>query len=145
MGVGDHYSVGQPTRSGRTTCAFGAVLDPFLGESMRALLTCVVAVLATGPALADAQADQAKTALRAFNVALEVYKVRYEKYPATLKELVDAKFVSPTLNTTVDPWGNDYKYDAKGPRNGGRKPDIWAEAPDKTIIGNWPDPKGKKP
>ena len=112
---------------------------------MRALLTGVVAVLAAGLALADAQADQARTVVRALSSGLEIYRVRYGEYPATLQALVDAKYVDAKLNSTVDPWGNKYRYDVKGPRNGGRKPDIWAEAPDKTIIGNWPAPKDKKP
>ncbi len=34
-----------------------------------------------------------------------------------------------------------YQYDAAGKKNGGTKPDIWTETPDKKIIGNWPEEK----
>jgi hypothetical protein len=38
----------------------------------------------------------------------------------------------------LNPWGKEYEYDPKGSRNDGKRPDIWATAPDKTEIGNWP-------
>ena len=41
----------------------------------------------------------------------------------------------------MDPWGKPYRYDPKGKRNGGKRPDIWAVHPDKTEIGNWPEQK----
>jgi hypothetical protein len=37
-----------------------------------------------------------------------------------------------------DPWGNRYQYDPLGPRNGGRRPDIWTRSPEGKEIGNWP-------
>ena len=111
---------------------------------MRNLLTFAAIVIVGGPALADAKTDQATTEVQALTKGALVYKIRHDKYPATLKDLVDARFVVPNLNKLVDSWGNLYRYDANGPKNGGRYPDIWTESPDKKLIGNWPDPKEKK-
>ena len=55
-------------------------------------------------------------------------------------DLQAAGYVDPKF-TFTDPWGNPYRYDPKGKRNGGKRPDIWTVTPDKTGIGNWPEQK----
>ena len=42
-----------------------------------------------------------------------------------------------------DPWKKPYQYDPSGPRNNGRRPDIWTVAPDGLEIGNWPKAPGR--
>ena len=37
----------------------------------------------------------------------------------------------------IDPWGNQFQYNAAGSRNEGLYPDIWCVAPDGVEIGNW--------
>ena len=37
-----------------------------------------------------------------------------------------------------DPWNVPFMYDRTGPRNNGRKPDIWTKGPDGVELGNWP-------
>jgi hypothetical protein len=37
----------------------------------------------------------------------------------------------------VDPWRQPYGYDQAGAHNGGLKPDIWVNRPNRRI-GNWP-------
>jgi hypothetical protein len=66
-----------------------------------------------------------------------------KKYPIKIEELIEGK--NPQLaggqKTITDPWGKKFQYDPKGPKNQGKKPDIWTETPDKKIIGNWPEEK----
>jgi len=102
----------------------------------------LAAIFVSGPALADDKVDQARAAVRSLTTAAKTFNLKQGKYPATLKELEKSGYVTAPL--PKDPWGNPYQYDPKGPRNGGRMPDIWAETPDKKEIGNWPDPKEKK-
>jgi uncharacterized protein (TIGR03067 family) len=75
--------------------------------------------------------------------ALKAYKVKYAKYPESLKKLTDGDEPIMLADGLVDPWGKPFKYDAAGPKNNKKKPDVWAEAPDKTLIGNWQDEKKK--
>ena len=110
---------------------------------MRPFLACLAAcVLAAGPVRADAKVDRAQVDVRNLSKAVEFYKTKKGAYPAQLKDLKDAGYVDPAA-TLLDPWGNPYKYDPKGPRNNGKKPDVWAVTPDKTEIGNWPEPNKK--
>ena len=37
----------------------------------------------------------------------------------------------------LDHWKNPYQYDAAGPKNGGKQPDIWTVTPEGKVIGNW--------
>jgi hypothetical protein len=109
---------------------------------MRVFLTCLAAALVAGRAPADDKVDKARADVQSLTRAAKTFNLKHERYPATLKELENSKYV--TAPFPLDPWGNPYKYDVKGPRNGGKMPDIWAEAPDKKEIGNWPEPKEKK-
>jgi hypothetical protein len=74
--------------------------------------------------------------------AVQAYFLKHNgEFPATLDKLLERDHVGgPYLENAdalLDPWGNRYQYDIKGPRNNGAKPDIWTIGPDDTIIGNW--------
>jgi hypothetical protein len=107
---------------------------------MRALIAVVLALSVTGPARADDKADLARTDVRNLTKAVEAYVKAKGNAPARLADLQTAGYVDPKA-TLMDPWGNPYRYDPKGKRNGGKRPDIWAVTPDKTEIGNWPEQK----
>ena len=110
---------------------------------MRSLLTCLaVCVLSAGSVRADSKVDLARVDVRNLSKAVEFYKTKKGAYPARLKDLKDAGYVDPAA-TLLDPWGNPYRYDPKGPRNNGKKPDVWAVAPDKAEIGNWAEANKK--
>jgi len=76
-------------------------------------------------------------------LALELFKIRYERYPNKLEELVkppDGRALLESLDWLKDPWDQPYEYDPKGPKNEGRVPDIWSHGSrhkDRAIIGNW--------
>ena len=74
--------------------------------------------------------------------AVDEYQRTNGAYPATLQALLQPQpkggrpfFDKP--GNIVDPWGAPFKYDASGPNNGGKRPDIWSDSP-KGKIGNWP-------
>lgn len=113
----------------------------------RLIASVAILFLATPGLYAQAKVDQAKVAAATISVAnLEkavlAFKVKTDKFPAALDDLLDAN--PPYLtgkDALIDPWGKRYMYDAAGLRNGGKKPDIWTEAPDRRIIGNFPADK----
>jgi hypothetical protein len=80
-----------------------------------------------------------------FTLALEIYKVKHGKYPATLAALAekqpDGGPVLVPAELLNDPWGRAYRYDPAGPKNEGFKPDVWSTGPDPKkpdgVIGNW--------
>jgi hypothetical protein len=83
--------------------------------------------------------ELAKTDIAILTKATEAYKTKTGAFPAKLKNLVDEGYVKPRDGKKLlDPWGKEYEYDPKGSRNDGKRPDIWATAPDKTEFGNWP-------
>lgn len=93
---------------------------------------------------------RARTAVEQLTVAVGAYKLAVEQYPAKLEDLTQPPgkrkpFVEK--ENLTDPWGRPYRYDPKGPRNEGQKPDIWSDGPDGKgeVIGNWQGekPKGK--
>jgi hypothetical protein len=109
---------------------------------MRVFWTCLAAALLAGRASADDKVDEARAAVLTLTRSAKTFYLKHERYPASLKKLENSKYVTAPL--PLDPWVNPYKYDAKGPRNGGKMPDIWAESPNKKEIGNWSEPKEKK-
>jgi hypothetical protein len=74
--------------------------------------------------------------------ACEAYRVKHDRLPQNLAELLEKDALGgPYLESPdalIDPWGNRYQYDPKGPRNNGLKPDIWTVTPGGVEIGNWP-------
>ncbi|HEY1859449.1 MAG TPA: type II secretion system protein GspG [Gemmataceae bacterium] len=63
------------------------------------------------------------------------------QWPPNLQVLVigdeNGKTYLEDVGALKDPWGNLYQYDPSGPRNSGRKPDIWTSSPKGDVIGNW--------
>jgi general secretion pathway protein G len=83
----------------------------------------------------------AKTQTTTLTHAVENYYIDHSStYPPALASLLQQdEGGGPYLKTPdalVDPWGRPYQYDPNGSRNGGRQPDIWAEAPG-GEVGNW--------
>jgi len=107
---------------------------------MRGFVAVVLALTAAGLARADDKEEVARIDVRNLTRAVEAYVKAKGNAPAKLADLQTAGYVDPkaTLN---DPWGNPYRYDPKGKRNAGKRPDVWAVTPAKTEIGNWPEEK----
>jgi hypothetical protein len=73
--------------------------------------------------------------------AVEEYKARFGSYPKSLDALAyPPDGDQPRLDSEkalLDPWERPYAYDPTGPRNRGRRPDVWTVTPDGELIGNW--------
>jgi hypothetical protein len=90
---------------------------------------------------------KAKTDIKGWTTAVSAYKLNHPNvgYPATLEQLTqkDEQGFGPYIANAeilVDPWGQPYKYEIDGKRNGGRHPDIFTVRPADEgggIIGNW--------
>jgi hypothetical protein len=95
--------------------------------------------------LKDTKTEVAKKVARiqidVIEQALETHKVNSGAFPKTLKALTAGARPLLEAKALADPWGKQYQYDRAGPKNKGTKPDVWTVAPDKTVIGNWEDPK----
>src|SRR3954469_14819214 len=107
---------------------------------MRGIVAVVLALTVTGLTRADDKEELVRIDVRNLTKAVETYVKAKGNAPAKLADLQTAGYVDPKASLT-DPWGNLYRYDPKGKRNGGKRPDIWAVTPDKTEIGNWPEEK----
>jgi hypothetical protein len=100
--------------------------------------------LGLGSALADAKNDLAQTqAKETLTKACQTYALKHDgKFPNSLEDLLrkDGRG-GPYLDdrdALLDPWGIRFQYDRAGPRNSGRRPDIWTRTPDGVEIGNCP-------
>ncbi len=98
-----------------------------------------------------ANVDAAKAQVTVLKGAMQMYKLDYNKYPATLKDLNEKpsdssqsdKWRGPYLEGKVkpDPWGNEYQYASPGKKNTDGY-DLWSNGPDgqsgtEDDIGNW--------
>ena len=97
-----------------------------------------------------ANIDAAKSQVGLVKGALEMYKLRANKYPSKLEELwqepsdsgLADKWAGPYMDQLrKDPWENDWKYLGEGKRNAD-KYDFWSMGPDgkdgtEDDIGNW--------
>ena len=95
----------------------------------------------------DAKNERARMDIAAINSALEIYKIKNNKFPTTgegLSSLVNPPKGKPFLSEIPkDPWDNDYNYQSPGERNA-RSYDLWSSGPDgqsgnEDDIGNWKD------
>src|SRR5262245_10643183 len=90
----------------------------------------------TDPKIKTVRAD-----LEALTQQCERFYLNNQRWPESLDQLVKPpKGEAPYVKETAfaDPWGQEYAYDPAGPRNGGKKPDIWTMMPpDWKEIGNW--------
>ena len=108
---------------------------------MRRIVMPLVVLSLAVPVRADTKTDVARLEILSLTKAAETYKIKRGNYPEKLADLKTAGYVEPKA-TLLDPWGKRYQYDPAGKRNGGQKPDIWTEDPDKNEIGNWQPVKG---
>lgn len=120
----------------------------------RLALCLVVTLLGAGLSFAEekekkkpteAEIKKAKADIVNLERAASTYAIKNNaNYPDELKEV--SHYIDIKLGTDpfTSPWGAKYEYDPKGPKNGGKKPDIWVKTPDGEIIGNFPEPKKKE-
>jgi general secretion pathway protein G len=92
--------------------------------------------------LDSARLDTAKAQVKILSDVVQTYYVKHGEYPANLAVLLEreADGSKPYLDdpgALRTPFGTMYQYDPSGARNGGNKPDIWADTPG-GQIGNWP-------
>jgi hypothetical protein len=106
---------------------------------MRSLAACAILLLAS-VASADSKDDRAGIDVRNLSKVVQADPKAKGNPPGKLKDLIAAGYVDPKA-TLLDPWGNPYRSDANGQRNGGKRPDIWTVNPDKKLIGNWLEEK----
>jgi general secretion pathway protein G len=98
-----------------------------------------------------ADIDAAKAQVTSLKGAMQMYRLDFNKYPSSLKDLTDkpsdttqaSKWRGPYLEGQMkkDPWGNDYQYLAQGKKNPDGY-DLWSSGPDgqsgtEDDIGNW--------
>jgi general secretion pathway protein G len=98
-----------------------------------------------------ANIDAAKAQVTSLKGAMQMYRLDFNKYPGTLKELMEKpsdntqsdKWHGPYLEGKMktDPWGHEYQYQSPGKKNTDGY-DIWSTGPDgqngtDDDIGNW--------
>jgi type II secretory pathway pseudopilin PulG len=95
-------------------------------------------------ALSDSQKDLAQAQARTtLTDACRAYAIKHNgQFPESLQQLLqqDARG-GPYLedaDALKDPWGQNFQYDRSGPKNQGKKPDIWTTTPEGLQVGNWP-------
>lgn len=116
---------------------------------MLVVVAIIVALAGVGTfflfgAMRDSEKDIARIKCKSLGDVCVQYSIKNKHFPSSLQELLqkDRKGFGPYLedpDALLDPWGNQFIYDQSGQRNRGRRPDISAQAPDGTIIGNWPE------
>jgi hypothetical protein len=88
------------------------------------------------------QKDTALTQVKALGQSCDAFFVKNGKFPGTLNDLLakdDGGIpVIGDPSMLIDPWGQQYQYDAAGPKNNGIRADVWTVSPDGQTIGNWP-------
>lgn len=84
--------------------------------------------------LEDAKIGAAKTTAKTLEKACDSYKLKYDAYPDNLQQLLTPPAGSPFVETILDPWGHEYKYDPSA--NNGMKPEISTVDPNGNPISN---------
>jgi hypothetical protein len=93
------------------------------------------------------QEQRAKVDVQVLTRACQAYQLGFGTLPEKLEQLLQPpngglSFLEKK-DSLLDPWGRPYKYDPKGPKNGGKRPDVWSLGPRHVkdgIIGNWMKP-----
>jgi general secretion pathway protein G len=89
----------------------------------------------------DAKKGTAKAQTKVLTQACEAYRINHGAWPPSLAALLQQdEEGGPYLKSAdaiIDPWKQPYSYNAQGPNNSGRQPDIWANSPQGQQIGNW--------
>jgi general secretion pathway protein G len=130
----------------RTSSA--AVRAAFTLMEMLVVVAIIVTLAGIGGYYYLRQADEAKKNAARIQVkttltqACENYYIDHNStWPPSLDALLvqDEAGKGPYLkdaDALRDPWGRPYQYNAAGPNNNGRQPDIWSDSP-QGQIGNW--------
>ena len=117
---------------------------------MSAKLGCVALLIVIGSNFAvgqdpgkkdDPKVALAKVSIKTIDTALQAYRVKHDSFPENLERLTEGDKPFLKRENLIDPWKKPYQYDATGPKNDGKKPDVWTVTPDKQTIGNWEKPK----
>jgi general secretion pathway protein G len=91
-----------------------------------------------------AKVSTVKAQSKVLTEAAESYYINHGTYPPSLAALLQqTEQGGPYLKSQdalIDPWQRPYQYNAAGPNNGGRQPDIWADTP-QGQVGNWSSSK----
>jgi uncharacterized protein (TIGR03067 family) len=98
--------------------------------------TELLKLAAEPPAAEGGGVQGTRGSVRNLAIAADAYKRKTGAYPESLAALQTAGLVDPKA-VLRDPWGKDFRYDPKGPRSGGKRPDIWAVTPDGVEVGSW--------
>lgn len=85
----------------------------------------------------EVKIKEAQALVAALSKAVDTYALKHGKFPDTLQDLVkDSKVLAN--ETLLDPWERQFQYDKSGPKNKGKRPDLWTTPPkSKEPIGNW--------
>jgi len=84
----------------------------------------------------EAMRSAARVQIKRIDEALQIYNKKAGKFPSSLVDLTRGKKPLLTRNDLWDPWEDPYLYNTSGPRNQGKKPDVWTMTPE-GVIGNW--------
>jgi hypothetical protein len=89
----------------------------------------------------EAEVAAAKAQIKVIETAIQYHQTQTRRLPKHLKELTEGGAPAMLPRGIIDPWKKPYQYDAAGPKNKGKKPDVWTVTPDKKVIGNWEEEK----
>jgi hypothetical protein len=132
--------------------AFERTRDAFRAERQRLArdkeVMAVLAKLSPFREMSEARRQKARAEVQTLTKTAQIYRIRNGKYPEKLQDLAGKQPEgSPPIvekRTLNDSWGRPYQYDPRGPKNGGKRPDIWSLGlPNRKgeLIGNWPEKK----
>jgi hypothetical protein len=118
-----------------------------LGVFLLAVLICsgfgFIGYRAYQKAVEEAKVDIARAKIKTtLTSACQAYRLDHDnQWPSNLEALVkgdeNGRVYLDGVESLTDPWGKRFKYDPTGPRNYGRKPDIWTNSSNGDVIGNW--------
>ncbi len=135
----------QPRYRGRKSRRGLTLIEILVVVTILGLIAGIVGITVANQ-LEDAKIDTARVQLKNISDALELYKVKFNKYPSTaegLNALASPPGGKKPLLEAVpkDPFGNEYLFISPGTRNPS-KFDVSSKGPDGVAdteddIGNW--------
>jgi general secretion pathway protein G len=89
----------------------------------------------------NAKLSKAKMDVEGLSGLVEQYKLSNGEFPASIEALAMPQPngggpLSPP-DKLKDPWGKPYQIDPSGTHNSGMKADVFTQAPNGQMIGNW--------